>query len=500
MRIAIIDLGTNSVRFDIHQLGPGGQITRLYREKVMVRLGEGVFITGRLNRSSVRRTLLTFIRFKQLITQFRVNRVLALGTSALRKAEDRGKFQRLIYDRCGIDLKVISGKEEAHLIALGILTHEKIPKSLFALIDIGGGSTEISVCQGKRILHSHSFALGTARLQQIFLKKSPPDLEEIERLKASIAKSILKKMTNEFWPKVDLVIGSSGTIRAIAKMINKTSKKAEVERSKLSSLVKKMSTLDLSHLLKIPFMEPKRVDMILGGGLLLEGCMKALGAKKLRPTLFSLRDGIIERERQRFHKTNPCHFGSHLSLLYDQAKLFGRDDKYLRHTVKIASVLFDTLEPVHQMKKEWCHYLIAASMLRDTGQMISFQNHGKHSYYIIKNSNIPSTKSWENEFIARLCYYHDFDKISSKDMEFIQGAEKKQAFRKLLAILKLADLFDWHPGLRIRFLGAQIRKTSIELRVNGGQAPEVQRLYAQLKDKYVERTFRCSIKIITLQK
>src|SRR5690349_20184162 len=148
MRIAIIDLGTNSVRFDIHQLGPKkGSVRQLHREKIMVRLGQGVFLNGKLDRSAIQRTLHAFTRFKKSAAQFKAAKTIAFGTSALRESSDGEKFLKLVHERTGIQIRVISGSEEAQLIALGILSNEKTPKGKYALVDIGGGSTEISICR-----------------------------------------------------------------------------------------------------------------------------------------------------------------------------------------------------------------------------------------------------------------------------------------------------------------------------------------------------------------
>jgi len=174
MRVAIIDLGTNSVRFDIHQIGPGGELKSLHREKLQIRLGQGVFLTGRLDHGAIRRALHAFESFQTTARALRVEKIVAFGTSALREASDSDQFLKRIKTRTKINVRIISGEEEARYIAEGILANERDLKGNFALVDIGGGSTEVSVCKGKKILRATSFALGTARLQQVFLKTIPP--------------------------------------------------------------------------------------------------------------------------------------------------------------------------------------------------------------------------------------------------------------------------------------------------------------------------------------
>ena len=148
MRLAIIDLGTNSVRFDVHELTAERKTTLLHREKLMIRLGEGVFSTRKLNPRASKRALQAFMRFKSLASALRVQKVIAFATSALREAQDAEKLIHQIRNRTGIDIRIISADEEAKLIATGILANEPLPKGIFALVDIGGGSTEISVLDG----------------------------------------------------------------------------------------------------------------------------------------------------------------------------------------------------------------------------------------------------------------------------------------------------------------------------------------------------------------
>ncbi|MEO5970726.1 MAG: hypothetical protein ABIQ95_12440, partial [Bdellovibrionia bacterium] len=173
MRIGIIDLGTNSVRFDIHSVTPPGEAHLLHREKLMIRLGEGVFLDGKLDPHAIRRAVHAFMSFKNTAERFQVEKIVAFATSALREAKDAVHLIDRIRQKTQIEIRIISGEEEAKLIALGILSHESF-KGRYGLIDIGGGSTEISICHNKNILNSASFPLGAARLQQVFLKTSPP--------------------------------------------------------------------------------------------------------------------------------------------------------------------------------------------------------------------------------------------------------------------------------------------------------------------------------------
>ena len=464
MRTAIIDLGTNSVRFDVYQVGPESVVRRLHREKIMIRLGQEVFSNGRLSRAAVERSLAAFQRFKRLGKFLKVKKTVAFATSALREAHDRESFQNLIREKCEVELKVISGKEEARLIALGILSHERLPSGRFALIDIGGGSTEISICEGQTVLHSHSFSLGTARLEQFFLKSIPPAPEQVKALRLTVCQELVRKIKKEGWPEVSVCLGSSGTVRALSRISKKLYGHSHVAHKKLEALNKKMSRLTAEELLLVPGMEPKRVDMILSGSLILEEAMAALGAKKVIPTEFSLRDGILETVLKSAKPTS-VNGERALEPFYDHAKTFGKDEKDLKNSVKVAELLFQKLRPLHQLSSSWKDHLLIATLLKDTGQLISPNRHEEHSYYIVKNSDLPFAMEWEKDLVANLCRYHGASELDSKAMKAVTHHEKKGAFLKLLALLRMVGAVDLCGAEGMPLKTVSVKRSVIELAV-----------------------------------
>lgn len=529
MRVAIIDLGTNSVRFDVHQIGTKNQVRLLHREKLMVRLGQGVFTLGKLNPEAIRRTLQAFISFQRTASEFRVDRMVAFGTSALREASDGKRLLATIREKTGIEIRVISGVEEAKLIARGILKNEKPLKGRFGLIDIGGGSTEISICRGKILSHSASFSLGTARLQQVFLRSSPPkplsgsDENPIEPLRNYIRSVLLTKMLSERWPKVDRMIGSSGTVRAIAKLIKKgksTKATKTLERDDLKKLVRQMSGMTTTELLGMPGMESKRVDMILAGAILLEECMNITGAKKVISTEFSLRDGILEEQRQAVSSDIRSPLSQHLGDVRARVQKVQPEMTHLDTVAKLSSLLFDKLKGVHHLKTDWRPYLIAASYLHDVGEVINPTNHEEHSYYFAKNADYTPLEEWESEFIARLCLYHRMGRpeiegvftkngaqkitkkttkknISKNGKHSAKEEERKGAFIKLLALLRVADALDRNHRGDVSIIGVRVsgKTVKIQIRAKRGSG-DLELLRIEQKKALFEEVFKKSLVVL----
>ncbi len=493
MRFGIIDLGTNSVRFDVHQVTATGKSRLLHREKLMVRLGQGVFLKGRLNVEARRRTVHAFQSFARTCQDLSVKRIVAFGTSALREATDSASLLEQIHVESGIEVKVISGAEEARLIARGVLSNEKLPKGRFALVDIGGGSTEISICQGSKVLFSESFPIGTARLQQVFLKSSPPQRvngrDPVLELRLYLRSVLWPKMRGEHWPKVEQVIGSSGTIKALYRMCRHADSGRLASRKGVSELVERMQEMETLELLAIPGMEPKRVDMILSGSILFDECLQAVGAKRFRFTPFSLRDGILEEEIELASRHEKSHLGLHLDELVQKARRCGIHEGHLQSVRTMAVLLFDRLKGVHRLRSEWRSFLEAAAILHDVGEVVSPTQHGRHSYYIARNMDLPSLENWEREFLAQLCLWHAGGSPDFKKVAALREPLRREAFFKLLSLLRVADALDRsHKGAPC-LREVSLRRGIVELKLDSRRSSDLEVLRVEQKKELFEEVF-----------
>ncbi len=323
MRIGIIDLGTNSVRFALFEVLPFDQsFHSLYREKIMLRPGQGVFTSGRLPASSMERMSKAFRHFASVARQHKVWHLEAYATSALREAENSDRLVNRILTETGIQIRVISGQKEAELIALGITHNEPQLRGESLLIDIGGGSTEISFCRGRSILSSLSLDLGAQRLSQLFLTREhlqPGPLRDLalKKMRHFIQQKLRPLKAKGRGKKPQLAIGSSGTLKALAKALSteplpkkKKSKKKKksggralplkplsqrphFSRSQLSTLIGELVEMPQSQYTLAFAIDPKRKDLILPGAVLLEEVLFSLDVEKVTTTDFSLREGLL---------------------------------------------------------------------------------------------------------------------------------------------------------------------------------------------------------------
>lgn len=294
--LSLVDLGTNSLRLDIVAL-KGRSWRRLHREKRMVRLGDGLFETGRLNPEAVDRVEDALAEFSQLHRALGGRKIAAVATAAMREAPEAAALVDRWKEAFGIPFKVISGAEEAALIAKGVLAVEKAPSGPFGLIDIGGGSTEVSLCQGTRVLESFSLPLGANRAQQDFLKGTPPSPDGLKALKERAAAAFKELSKAHRWPALRELIGSGGTVRSIRRIAKASGAKEQpFTQHFLSDLRGRAELMNRLGLLHIPGMDEKRVDLFVAGCVILEEAALGLGAHRIRSTEASLRDGLLISE------------------------------------------------------------------------------------------------------------------------------------------------------------------------------------------------------------
>lgn len=507
MRLAIIDLGTNSVRFDVHEIGLNRnreiEHRRLYREKAMVRLGQDLFVKGRLSKEGKRRTLEAVQSFHETSQALKVDQIVAFGTSAMRDASDGDQFLEELRSSTGVDFRIITGAEEASLIARGILENEKkLPKKTFALVDIGGGSTEISICRGKKALHSHSFNLGVARLQQVFLKSQPPQLKKknsedpVTALRKHVKSLVLTQSILEQWPKAQVLVGSSGSALALSKLLGN---KEKFERKQLSKLIEQMRFKTPAELLAMKGMEPKRVDLILAGAILLDEIAHVLGAKTITSTEYSLRDGILAEELKRVpgSKKSKLNRGAIFSFaeIEKRMELWGVDLEHPKTVQTHAEWLFDQLSNEHKLKKEWRPYLSAAALLHDIGEVISHAHHADHSAYMIENANFIGIQPWESSFIALLAKHHK----SEKKIPSIEPKELKPIYLKLLSLLQLSDAFDRAHKSHLKLVGVQKHGSTLDIRFKSKKTCDLELLRVEQKKSLFEEVFKKKIRMVRVR-
>ena len=475
MKFAIIDLGTNSIRLEIQELTPVGEWIPIYREKLMIRLGERLFVSKRLSRNAKIRCVSVMQYFSDLIRFHQVDETVAFATSALRDAKDARELIRLVKKKSGIQLDVISGKREAALIAQGILENEILPKTHFALVDIGGGSTEISICKGSSIQKSVSLDLGTARLNQLFIQSNPPTPKSLHKFRKYVRKELDRGLGKKL-PHTPLIIGSSGTIRALARLISPKSSKP-FSTIALGKLVSKMSGMRLEQLLKLRGMEARRVDMIIGGAVLFDEITKHLNVKKTKATPFSLRHGILSQAYKK-HASSIIHATDQEKLLEVLKRApvpMAKESEWNSMALGIKKIT--KAIPSHGFAKKQLQCLIWAVALRKCGESFFYGDSEIHSHYLAHTFLQGILDQQSIDLVTQLCL--NYQGIKPEDIHYKKSDfTTKEQFIKLLAVLRVIEAIDLRgaPSLGNLIQGIRSSKGKFTVKLKKTYLFDIQKL------------------------
>jgi len=449
---AAIDIGTNSIHLIVARLADHGGFEVLTTEKESVRLGQGGGEMKQLAPDAIERGLAALARMSQVATSFGDADVVAVATSAVREASNRAEFLDRAHEETGIDIEVISGFEEARLIHLGVLQALPVYDRRLLLVDIGGGSTEFLIGQGAEPIEARSMKLGAIRLTERFFSAATksgrrPTSEAVEECRHYIRAALAPVGHELGGHQPEIAIGSSGTATTIAAM-------AAAERGddirQMNGVVftakelRKVvdSVIDAKDRSRIPGLDDKRADIILGGVVLLDEVFRAFDLTEMTISANALREGVLfDRFADRSGDDLRDLRRANLVRL---ARQLDPDPEHAEHTAHLAGELFDRSRSLHELDDAARELLVAASIVHNVGLFISHSSHHKHSYYVIRNSEqLTGFTEHEIELIAVIARYHRKSRPSDKHDEFAALSKSDQRLVRLLAgMLRLAIGFD----------------------------------------------------------
>ena len=415
----------------------------------MVRLGSGPGDMKRLETEAMDRGI-TALAHMRRVAEAEGASLRAVATSAVREAENGDTFVRRARDEAEVEVEVISGTEEARLIHLGVLQAVPVFDRRLMLVDIGGGSTELLIGERGEVLAARSLKLGAIRLTARFFGG-----ERVHPAAVGACRQFVRSALAPFVPEVhrlgfDVLIGSSGTIMAIAEMVAEQRRESapitynnfEMRRDEVDDVVARLLKLDTVEKRKsIPGLDPRRADIILGGAILLEQVMHAYDAERLVVSENALREGVLLDTVQRSRGGTLHHLRdlSRESVLHLMEICDERPD-HSREVARLALELFDATAPVHELDETAREYLEAAALLANVGLFISHTKHHLHTYYVIRNSeHLTGFTDREIEIIAQVARYHRKSAPKPEHEAFARlWPDDQQLVRTLAALLRVA--------------------------------------------------------------
>ena len=502
-RLAAIDIGTNSIRCIVVETTAGGEFRVLDDEKATVRLGEGLAASGRIQPAAWNRALEALQRMKKILDGLAVGTIEAVATSAVRRAANGDEFLAAMAAATGVTVRVISGEEEAHLAARSARHNFELGGGRTLLVDIGGGSVEIVSVVGDHVDEVHSMELGAVVLSEQYLPRDPVDDADLERLRKHVRKVLRASLPRDQLP-VQALIGSGGTMTSIGGMAMAMRKEQfdsvhhyEVLHSEVVHLLAMLARKDQKARRAVPGLNPERADIIVAGVLVVDELLRHFHANLLRINEKGIREGLILEALEK-HALLPqaAPRRDWRQSVEDFARSCHFDPDHSRQVNRLAQQLLAGIAPLWPADERTAQLLETAALLHDVGYLISYSQHHKHSYHLIRHADLFGFSPRELEIIANVARYHRKSLPKKKHDNFARlSAEDRRLVSRLGGILRLADGLDRRRNRLVTGLDCRLTGKVFEVRLEGGGDLSVELYGGRSKGDLFADAFGCRLEL-----
>jgi exopolyphosphatase/guanosine-5'-triphosphate,3'-diphosphate pyrophosphatase len=501
VRIAAIDIGSNSIRQIVADVSPTGSIRIIDEMKAAPRLGAGLSRTGRLSAGAMRHALEAVQRMATLARQHGAARIHVVATSAVREAENRRDFLDLVREETGLKVRLLTGEDEARLSFRSALAHFDLAVRRAVVMDIGGGSLELAMSADGLIERLESFPFGALRLTEEFLGDRPKP-RNLKKLRAKVRDGIRRALPVRDWRGAQL-IGSGGTFTNLGAMhlaarglpFDGRVHGTQVPLEEIEHLLDMLLASSRAERAAIAGLNPQRADIILAGLAVSAEVMARIEARDVTVSGYGIREGLLlESARVTPAPADPGEARERSVRLF--AERCHYEQPHAEHVQRLALQLFDALgrrigcEPADRA------ILSDAALLHDVGYHIGHVRHHKHSFHLISHAELLGVSPEQQMLIAFVARYHRGAVPKLRHREYAQlDADARRRIRRLAAILRLADGLDrGHAGavkqVKVRWLKRAVRimllphsrATSVRLEVWGATRK------SELLEKLVKRS------------
>jgi exopolyphosphatase/guanosine-5'-triphosphate,3'-diphosphate pyrophosphatase len=462
--LAVIDVGSNAIRMLVSRLEAGGNLETLENLRLPVRLGQDAFSDGQFSEQTMQMAVDAFLRFRQVAELFEVSQTKAVATSAMREAVNSDLLVDRIARETGFTIEIISTEEEARLIHQAVIHAVKLQGKISLLIDIGGGSVEVTLSDGENILSTESFRMGTVRLLS---KLNTPNGQRLplSNLLREYAASAHRYIDQEIGEnKIQVCLGTGGNVEEMGKLRKRLFDKRRsdlITLDDLERLIDYLGTLSVEERILKLDLNPDRADVILPATIVLHMIAREARVTEVLIPDVGLKDGLLL-------EMAPLALGPSLprrvqvmASVDRMGRKYAYDAEHAAITARLAALLFDQSLSLHHLTENERLLLETAAMLHDIGHFINTIDHDKHGYYLLKHHTLIGLTPTEQDLVANLVYFHRKQIPASSDATIKSLPQKDRIIiTKLCALLRLADALDTsHLG--------RIQNVSLEKQTDG---------------------------------
>ncbi len=472
---AAIDIGSNSCRLKIAGVHKH-KLRTLHEDREVTRLGESVFETGIVSPEAMANTIRALRRFHKAVQAHAVDRIRVVATSAMRDARNQGAFVSWVRSATGWKVEIISGLEEGRLIQLGVTANETGARGKCLLVDLGGGSCEITHSDHGHIHEMVSLPLGAVRLTREFLRHDPPLPEEVARMQQFIQRELRRGERKLGSHGLRTVYATSGTAAALSAALSAKKKIASTSMAPASgvrTLADKLTRMADLQRASVPGIGPRRSEIIIAGAQVYAALLERLHLPGFRYSPMGLRDGMLalmlaeSEERTTAHQRfEQERWASVLEL----CKHYGVDAKRAEPVRATAAQFFDDLQRVHALPKAYRTWLEAAAMMYETGKFMNYQGHHRHTQYIIANSELYGFTPEQRAITAAIARYLGKSRPNPNDRELrAVPVQEHLHVQRAVVLLRLATALHQDRASDVQSFRIRVQPKQVRVRITPGR-------------------------------
>jgi exopolyphosphatase / guanosine-5'-triphosphate,3'-diphosphate pyrophosphatase len=475
VHIAAIDAGSNAVRLSVARVYSALDIEPLVTERYPLRLGEGVFLRHRFSEDILKKGVKAFRHLHEIMEEFGVTKYRAVATSASREAQNRGTLIRRIKQATGITLEVVSAKEESRLGREAVFAAMGPESQPGCIVDLGGGSLELSILRDHTVTQAAQIPLGTVRLMSTLNIPGvidPDQAEQVRRYVRALLESRLPGRPN-LADRVAIALGGNAETLANVAPGPRQDGLPSIELSLLRERLPDILKRDVRSRMKAYGVRRDRADVMAVAALIFVSLGRYLNIRTFSIPSVGLREGLLQEiAREAFSRKEPHRYNADARQILVATRSFGRrldyDQRHAEHVRELSLMLFDQLQPLHHLPVQARVQLEAGALLHDLGHRVSHRGHHKHGEYLALNGDIPGLDGRDRNIVAAIVRYHNrkSDPAGHHSSYSSLNNNDKRIARRLASLVRIAEGLDHSHRQRILGLRASFQRAGVTIQVD----------------------------------
>lgn len=510
MRIAAFDLGSNSFHLLIADAHADGTFEPVATDKEMLRLGSTVAATGEIGRVGASAAVGVIRRFRAIAESQNADELVACATAAFREAADSLAVVDRIESEAGVKVRVISGREEARLIFDAVRASVVIDPGPALALDLGGGSLEVMIGDGRGLDWATSLKLGVARLTTEQVRSDPPTTGDCRRVTAAVSKGLQRFVPEIQRRRPRFAVGSSGTLEALIRLaatrrggtVPASVNQLSVRARDIDSLADWLLGMTSQERAALPGVDARRADLLPTGALLLSTVLELTGVDEIVGCEWALREGMVLDAIGHHSRAewDPDPKAMRRESVLNLCRRYGWNQDHSMKVARLAVELFDGTSVLHDLTSTDRELLELGALLHDVGEHVSKDSHERHTAYLIENGRLRGFSPEEVDVLSCLGRFHKRGTPKPSFEPFARTKEARQRkVTQLVALLQVADGLDRSHGGPVRDVHVYANREVVEVVVEADDDIDLELWGLRRKRDLFERAFDCRLDVVDAQ-